>query len=84
MKKIVLQFISIILAFPGFTQPAQTPAWNNVYRETALRINDLVHTKLAVSFDYQRSWLYGKAWITLQPHFYPADSLVLDAKQMHI
>jgi aminopeptidase N len=28
--------------------------------------------------------MYGKAWITLQPHFYPTDSLRLDAKGMDI
>ena len=28
--------------------------------------------------------LYGKAWITLKPHFYPTDSLSLDAKGMDI
>jgi aminopeptidase N len=28
--------------------------------------------------------MYGKAWITLKPHFYPTDSLLLDAKQMEI
>jgi Aminopeptidase N len=28
--------------------------------------------------------MYGKVWITLHPHFYPADSLTLDAKCMNI
>ena len=28
--------------------------------------------------------MYGKAWITLKPHFYPTDSLSLDAKGMDI
>ena len=28
--------------------------------------------------------MYGKAWITLRPHFYPTDSLRLDAKGMDI
>jgi len=56
----------------------------NLYRESAARINDLVHTKLDVRFDYAKSYLYGKAWITLQPHFYATDSLMLDAKGMDI
>src|SRR3982751_719047 len=55
-----------------------------VYRETTPRINDLVHTKLDVRFDYDKSYLYGKAWITLKPHFYSTDSLYLDAKGMDI
>src|SRR6478609_5082868 len=56
----------------------------NLYRESSARINDLVHTKLDVRFDYAKSYLYGKAWITLQPHFYATDSLMLDAKGMDI
>ncbi len=54
------------------------------YRETPTRINNLVHTKLDVRFDYDKAHLNGKAWITLQPHFYPTDSLTLDAKGMDI
>lgn len=59
-------------------------SWKQIYRGTDDRINDLVHTKLDVRFDYDTSWLYGKAWITLQPHFYSTDSLTLDAKGMEI
>ena len=28
--------------------------------------------------------MYGKEWITVHPHFYPTDSLTLDAKGMNI
>ncbi len=55
-----------------------------IYRGSFPHINDLVHTKLDVRFDYTKSYLYGKAWITLKPHFYPTDSLSLDAKGMDI
>ena len=58
--------------------------WKQLYRATPEKINNLVHTKLQVSFDYDKSYLYGKAWITLQPHFYDTDSLTLDAKAMDI
>lgn len=54
------------------------------YRATASRINDLVNTRLDVRFDFEKCYLYGKAWITLKPHFYPTDSLTLDAKGMVI
>jgi aminopeptidase N len=37
-----------------------------------------------VSFDYQKSHLLGRAWLTLKPHEYPTDSLRLDAKGMLI
>ena len=59
-------------------------SWKHIYRATATRINDLVHTKLEVSFDYDKAWMYGKEWVTLHPHFYASDSLTLDAKGMEI
>ncbi len=54
------------------------------YRATATITNQLIHTELHVSFDYAKQYLYGKATITLQPYFYPTDSLTLDAKGMDI
>src|SRR6202789_2317437 len=56
----------------------------NIYRATAPKINDLVHTKLDVRFDYKKRYLYGKEWVTIRPHFYPTDSLRLDAKGMDL
>lgn len=56
----------------------------NSYRETPARINDLIHTRLEVSFDYKKRYLYGKEWVTLKPHFFSTDSLRLDAKGMQI
>src|SRR4030095_7978057 len=54
------------------------------YRSSYTIINDLVNTKLDVKFDWQKMYLYGKAWITLKPHFYPTDSLRLDARGFDI
>ncbi|UII27474.1 M1 family metallopeptidase [Fulvivirga maritima] len=54
------------------------------YQATADKVNDLIDTKLEVSFDYEKAYLYGKEWVTLTPHFYPTDSLILDAKGMDI
>ena len=55
-----------------------------IYRATPPRINDLVNTKLDVRFDYKKRYLYGKEWVTLKPHFYPTDTLRLDAKGMDL
>jgi aminopeptidase N len=55
-----------------------------IYRETTPKINDLVHTKLDLHFDYKKRYVYGKEWVTLMPHFYPTDTLRLDAKGMDI
>ena len=87
MKKIILILIffsSIIKVQAQQDNPSADTAWEHIYRGSYPRINDLVHTKLVVSFDYNKSWMYGKEWVTLQPHFYDTDSLTLDAKGMEI
>jgi aminopeptidase N len=87
MKKIVflLGLISgpIVLMAQFGGEPKDT-SWKKIYRASYTKINDLVHTKLDVKFDYDKSYMYGKAWITLKPHFYTTDSLLLDAKGMTI
>ena len=82
-------FLVALIATPFFllAQPGaelQDTSWKKIFRESSPRINDLVHTKLEVRFDYDKAYLYGKAWITLKPHFYNTDSLMLDAKGMDI
>ena len=73
------------LLITGLIPLAQAPAGvAKEYRSTAEKINDLVHTKLDAKFDYTKSQLNGKVWITLKPHFYPTDSVLLDAKGMDI
>jgi aminopeptidase N len=79
---LVIVFLIWNVSLPAQSgQPADT-SWKKHYRETATKINDLIHTKLDVRPDFSKSYLYGKAWITLKPHFYPTDSLNLDAKGM--
>ncbi|MBC7829254.1 MAG: M1 family metallopeptidase [Chitinophagaceae bacterium] len=81
---VLLVLISIQLSAQDGPDEIQDTTWKKLYRETPPLINDLVHTKLDVKFDYDKSYLYGKAWITVKPHFYPTDSLALDAKGMDI
>jgi aminopeptidase N len=57
---------------------------NQVYRATETVFTDLIHTKLEVNFDWSKSRMNGVANITAKPHFYPSDSLILDAKGMDI
>jgi aminopeptidase N len=44
------------------------------------RLVDLIHTKLELKPDWEKSWLYGKATLTFTPWFYPVDSFAIDAK----
>ncbi|HEX8515241.1 MAG TPA: M1 family metallopeptidase [Bacteroidia bacterium] len=54
------------------------------YQASEKRVNDLLHTKLDVSFDWSKQYLYGKATITAKPYFYPTSTLTLDARGMEI
>ncbi len=87
MKRFLIYVFSLVLAgtiaAQDSTQTPKNPALL-IYRAAFPHINDLVHTKLDVRFDYTKSYMYGKAWITLKPHFYPTDSLSLDAQGMEI
>lgn len=55
-----------------------------VYQSSRKVKTDLIHTKLEVSFDWLKQHLIGKASITAKPHFFPSDSLILDAQHMEI
>lgn len=81
MKRIVLLLFSISSFLLVMAQPTGV---SKEYRAAADKINDLVHTKIDAKFDYAKSQMNGKVWITLKPHFYPTDSLELDAKGMDI
>ncbi|MGI9544896.1 MAG: M1 family metallopeptidase [Cyclobacteriaceae bacterium] len=54
------------------------------YKATRTRENDLIHTKLEVSFDWQKQHLIGKATLELAPYFFPQSQLILDAKGFDI
>ena len=81
-----LGLLGLAATSPAFAQAPTPPAgkMESPYRASATKINDLVHTKLDVRFDYAKRHMPGKAWITLKPHAYPTDSLRLDAKGMDI
>lgn len=83
-KTLLTTCMAALFTGPAAAQYTYTAVSPPGYRETAPRINDLVHTRLEVNLDYLRQFLYGKAWITLQPHAYTTDSLLLDAKGMEI
>ena len=84
MKLVTSFFAILLISLQLIAQETvlKDTSWKKEYRETATKINDLLHTKLEVKPDFSKSYLYGKAWITLKPHFYSTDSLNLDAKGM--
>ena len=75
----ILLFVLGLVTTAAAQQPATT-----AYRTTFPKVNDLVHTKLDLRFDYAKRYLYGQEWVTLKPHGYATDSVRLDAKGMDI
>jgi aminopeptidase N len=68
-------------------QTAEPPVWapkNHAFNPSRTRLHDLLHTKLRVSFDWDKQYLHGVAELTLKPYFYPQQQLVLDAKGFDI
>ena len=87
MKKYLLFLTFGFSSFISKAQFADEPkdtTWKKNYRASATKINDLVHTKLDVRFDYDKSYMYGKEWLTLKPTCLTTDSVLLDAKGMVI
>lgn len=76
MKKLILSILLLISIFVN--------AQEGIYHAEREKINDLVHTKLKVDFNFEKSQLNGEAWITLTPHFYPVNKVILDAKWLKI
>ena len=72
-------FVVLILLFT-----LALKAQNKIYQPEREKINNLVHTKLKVDFNFAKSQLNGEAWITLTPHFYPTNKVTLDAKAFKI
>ena len=68
------------------TAPAQDPVPQTIdlYRSSATRTHDLIHTKLEVSFDWLKQHVLGQAELTLSPLFYETNELTLDAKGFDI
>jgi aminopeptidase N len=97
MKNLLLIAISLLFIVSCKTSKDTTIGKNEVvldelnivgkkypYRPAAERLNDLLHTALNVSFDWNKQYLFGEATLTLTPYFYPTSKLVLDAKGMEI
>ena len=65
-------------------EPENEVPVRGIYNPSKTLLTDLVHTKLEVSFNWEKSQLNGKATITAKQHFHPSDSIILDAKGMEI
>lgn len=62
----------------------QTLLHAQVYNPERTRKHDLLHTRLELKPDWSKQYLYGTATLRLKPHFYPQNTLELDAKGFDI
>ncbi|WP_298366720.1 M1 family metallopeptidase [uncultured Lutibacter sp.] len=76
MKKLAIAFFMLFT----FIVNAQ----ENVYNPEREKVNNLIHTKLKVNFNFSKKEMNGEAWVTLTPHFYKTNKVVLDAKAFKI
>lgn len=76
--------IVVVLFLSCFCLSSQIQDPTSIYRKERDKINNLVHTKLKVSFNFDKKELNGEEWLTIKPHFYPTKQVVLDAKAMII
>ncbi len=87
MKKIIMLLCIAtlpVLMYAQAQEEAADTSWKKVLRESYPKTNEVIHTKLDVRFDFDKAYMYGKEWLTLKPHFYATDSVLLDAKGMEI
>ena len=61
----------------------KTPT-KEVYRNSNTITNDIIHTKLEVNFDWNKSYMNGIATLQVQPYFYATNKLYLNARGMTI
>lgn len=64
--------------------PDKKPVERPVYQASYTKKFDLIHTKLDVKFNWEKSQLYGKATLKLRPYFYATNTLQLNARGMDI
>ncbi|WP_299013383.1 M1 family metallopeptidase [uncultured Polaribacter sp.] len=75
IKNIVFLFVQFIFV-ASFSQNTIS------YKAEREKTHNLIHTKLKVDFNFNKKEVNGEAWVTVKPHFYATNQLVLDAKAM--
>ncbi|MCG8310382.1 MAG: M1 family metallopeptidase [Cytophagales bacterium] len=55
-----------------------------LYKGERTRHFRLLHTKLELSFDWGKQWVFGKALLIAEPYFYEQSSIIVDAKGFEI
>lgn len=82
MKASKLVFVIIFGLIHTISYSHDTP--KKTYRATNTRVTDIIHTKLEVKFDWNKSHVIGTAYITAKPYFNATNKIDLNARGMDI
>ncbi len=82
MKTSKLVFVLIFGLIITTAYSHDTP--KKAYRATNTRVTDIIHTKLEVKFDWNKSQVIGTAYITAKPYFNASHKIELNARGMDI
>ncbi|NNE27363.1 MAG: M1 family metallopeptidase [Saprospiraceae bacterium] len=75
---------TMVVSAPAIDPEVEESYELDVYRASATRELDILHTKLEIAFDWEKQHVLGKAYLTFKPYFYATQYAVLDAKVFDI
>ena len=84
METIIALALGLLLATVNPINKTSEKEEITIYNESSKRTSDLIHTDLAVRFDWKNQHVIGKASLTIKPYFHPTSQLLLDAKGFDI
>ena len=84
METIIALALGLLLATLNPINKTSDKEDITIYNESSKRTSDLIHTDLAVSFDWEKQHVLGKASLTVKPYFHSTNQLLLDAKGFDI
>ncbi len=70
----------LVLAQPDSSRSLLYATQTGLYNPSRTLTSNLLHTQLDLRFDWAKRQASGTAILRFTPHFYPQDSLILDAK----
>ncbi len=74
------QLDTLVITAPATMEEATDEVYKlAVYNPSDTQVNDLLHTKLTLRFDWEKEQVIGQADLKLKPYFYPTSILTLDA-----
>jgi len=96
MLRNILTLLALGAAISAFSQEADADsvtldtikvtahAGKPPYQPSATLEWDIIHTRIALSFDFMQRTAAAREWVTMRPWMYTTDTVVLDAQSMRI